>query len=210
MESGGHNMLLIRPEFVSLEWANDLIAAFRQIVDVPAAMGVGAHQRAAYLQESPDRTEAGGLAFRQAGMPEVHRQITEVRHQARDIVCQFYGVPGTLYTEYTLVTEMRIGDSHPLHADSVRQDTDGRWVPNHTPWRDYTAMLYLNTSGLDYEGGLLRFPALGEEVVPQAGLLVGFPCGRQYQHEVTAVRQGSRYAISMWMTPDPAHAEGWE
>src|SRR5215207_8119623 len=86
---------------------------------------------------------------------------------------------------------------------------DGRWVPNHTPWRAYTAMLYLNTSGVDYEGGPLRFPELGPEIVPRAGLLVGFPCGQQYQHEVTAVRQGSRYAISMRMTRDPAHAEDW-
>jgi hypothetical protein len=204
-------MLLVDSEFVSPRQANDLVSAFKKVVSMPAPTeDNGSYQHSARMQQMPARTAIDGLFFRRVGMLEVDRQLAQIRQQALDAVCQFYDVPGACYNEFTLVTEMRIGDAHPLHADNVKPSSDGRWVPNHTHWRDYTAMLYLNTNGLDYEGGLLRFPSIGQEVAPRAGMLVGFPCGRQYQHEVSTVHRGCRYSVSMWMTRDPSYAERWD
>lgn len=71
-------------------------------------------------------------------------------------------------------------------------------------------MLYLNNCGTDYEGGLLRFPSFEQEIIPQAGMLVGFMSDRNYLHEVTPVKHGQRYAITIWVTQDADHAEYWD
>jgi hypothetical protein len=164
-------MLLIQPGFISPRGAEELIAAFQQIGSLPTLAS-------AYVQESQSRRELYCPALDKAGMRELHEWLGEARRRALNAVRQFYKVSGTYYIDLTLATEMREGDSHPLHADNVREDHNGRWVSNHTPWREYTAMLYLNSSGVDYQGGQLCFPALDQKVVPRTGLLVGFPCGQ--------------------------------
>ena len=135
-------------------------------------------------------------------------RLGEVREAVLAALQSFFGEPD-LRVEFTLLTEMRAGDSHALHADNERSAGSGQWVPNHTPWRAYAAMVYLNTSGVDYYGGVLRFPAVAQEVAPCAGELVGFSCGREREHEVTPIEDGKRYSISMWLTRDGGRAEHW-
>jgi hypothetical protein len=199
---GTLEMLLICPDFVSSEQAKEVIGALQQVTSAPLPPDV-------FANKLPNRTEVSGRIFGHIGMTEFDKWLTTLRQQILGEVRRLHGVSGPYYIDFTLLTEMKPGDYHALHADNVKQVQDGRWVPNHTPWREHTAMLYLNTSAVDYEGGLLRFPTIRQEIVPQVGLLVSFPCGQQYEHEVTAVQQGCRYAISIWFTRDPDHTESW-
>ncbi|HEX6290602.1 MAG TPA: 2OG-Fe(II) oxygenase [Herpetosiphonaceae bacterium] len=196
-------MLLVRPAFIPSSSCTDLISAFQHIASTapPDRNDVRTMQR---------RTEIDGYALRTLGLTEPDTVLVDIRQRALTAVLDYYNVADPGYVEFTLLTEMRRGDSHALHADSEKQDHDGNWIQNHTAWRSYTAMVYLNTSGVDYAGGVLQFPELGQDIVPQAGLLVGFPCGHLYQHAVTPIQAGTRYALSIWMTDDAAFAERWD
>jgi hypothetical protein len=119
-----------------------------------------------------------------------------------------------LYPETVLLTAMGIGGHHVAHADNVERDADGRWVPNHTPNRTHTAMVYLSESGRDFVGGELHFPDAGVTVAPREGLLVVFPSDGEHRHEVFPVAihramrpDEKRYALSIWLTDQADRAE---
>jgi predicted 2-oxoglutarate/Fe(II)-dependent dioxygenase YbiX len=184
-------------DFATREQCADVIAAFH------AASRLGLATRVI-----PSRTEVPGRAL----VESRHRggeTLDELRRAAVEHVRIFFDL-AVCYPESTLLTEMRKGDRHVLHADAERELPDGGWGPNHTFWRTHTALLYLNTSGDAFEGGILRLPALEMEVVPAAGLLVGITCGQDHRHEVTEVTRGNRLSIAVWMTTDPADAEAWD
>jgi predicted 2-oxoglutarate/Fe(II)-dependent dioxygenase YbiX len=113
-----------------------------------------------------------------------------------------------IYPEYTLLTRMDAGSDTELHADSEKNE-NGIWVPNHTPVRSHTGMLYLNTCNEDYTGGEIVFPEVGEKISPQAGMLVGFKTTHEYVHQVLPILKGHRFALSFWMTQNEAHKELW-
>jgi 2-oxoglutarate-Fe(II)-dependent oxygenase superfamily protein len=94
------------------------------------------------------------------------------------------------------------GDSHIPHADNERQE-DGRWLPNHTPQRDYTGLVYLNDS---FTGGELVFPDRNIVIVPKPGLFVGFPSNHKFVHAVPNVLSGKRYSLPVWFTLSSANA----
>jgi hypothetical protein len=135
--------------------------------------------------------------------------VTRVRKEIVELVTEFYCVQHPLWNDYTMLSDLHDGDFHPRHADNEKLDSDGKWVPNHTPWRSYTAMLYLNTSGKDFQGGHIRFLEIGEDIAPEKGLIVGFRCDQIFVHETTPVTNGNRYAVSLWMTSDKNYAENW-
>jgi predicted 2-oxoglutarate/Fe(II)-dependent dioxygenase YbiX len=196
-------MLLIQHAFLSNALCRDLIAGFRQISET--------YEKADdFVRRYEHRTSICGIAIKRAGIQGVSERIGEIRQRATDALIRFYDFAGPTHIDFTLATEMRVGDCHPAHADSESCNDAGVWTPNHTSYHYGAALLYLNNSGVDYEGGLLRFPSLEREIIPQAGMLVGFMCDRNYQHEVTAIRQGKRYAISVWVTRDGEHAEYWD
>ena len=94
------------------------------------------------------------------------------------------------------------GDSHIPHADNEREE-QGRWVPNHTPQRDYTALIYLNDN---FTGGDLVFPHRDVVIIPKPGLFVGFPSNHKFVHAVPSVLSGKRYSLPVWFTMDSAKA----
>lgn len=55
--------------------------------------------------------------------------------------------------------------------------------------------LYLNTCGLDYQGGQMNFPSIPAEYSPKAGDVVMYPSNYIGRHEVLPVTEGSRYAF---------------
>jgi len=81
-----------------------------------------------------------------------------------------------LFVESFYVACISSGDSHIPHADNERRE-NRRWVPNHTPQRDYTGLAYLND---DFTGGELVFPDLDVVIAPKPGLLVGFPSNHKF------------------------------
>jgi hypothetical protein len=57
--------------------------------------------------------------------------------------------------ETVLMVALGLGGHHSAHADNRRLEGDV-WVPNHTPQRSFSAIIYLNG---DFEGGEIVFPA---------------------------------------------------
>ncbi|TMP92391.1 MAG: hypothetical protein E6L08_08295 [Verrucomicrobia bacterium] len=107
-----------------------------------------------------------------------------------------------LFVESLFVACLLSGDSHIAHADNARRER-GRWVPNHTPQRDYTGIAYLNDN---FTGGELVFPDLDVFIAPKPGLLVGFPSNHKFVHAVPKVLFGKRYSLPVWFTVNSAEA----
>ena len=198
--------LLVRPAVASAAQCAEIVAAFQHATGGSEDKPTGAF--AGGLRQHPHRTEMAGRYFRRIAAESAVRHLDALRHAVLAEMRAFLDDP-TLIIECTLLSEMRSGDAHPLHADNERADENGRWVPNHTPWRDFAAMLLLNTSGDDYRGGILRFPRTGEQISPAAGMLVGFTCGHEREHEVVPVEGGRRYSMSIWLTSTANRAEHW-
>jgi hypothetical protein len=94
------------------------------------------------------------------------------------------------------------GDSHIAYADNERRE-HGRWLPNHTPQRDYTGIAYLND---DFTGGELVFPDLDVVIAPKPGLLVAFPGNHDFVHAVPNILSGKRYSLPVWFTVNSTKA----
>jgi hypothetical protein len=107
-----------------------------------------------------------------------------------------------LFVEALFLACLLSGDSHIRHADNERRK-HGRWVPNHTPQRDYTGLVYLNDN---FTGGELVFPDRDVVIIPKPGLFIGFPSNHKFVHAVPKVRSGKRYSLPIWFTLKPAKA----
>ena len=107
-----------------------------------------------------------------------------------------------LFVESVFLACLWPGDSHIPHADNERRE-HGRWLPNHTPQRDYTALVYLNDN---FAGGELVFPDRDVVIIPKPGLFVGFPSNHKFVHAVPNVLSGKRYSLPVWFTMDSEKA----
>jgi predicted 2-oxoglutarate/Fe(II)-dependent dioxygenase YbiX len=129
--------------------------------------------------------------------------VTDVLADCRREIAAGLGVSHeVLHPETVILTALGVGGWHPRHVDNARLE-DGRWVPNHTPYRSVSALLYLND---DFDGGEIVFDAQGLEIRPEPGLLVAFPSSFEYPHEVRPVTRGRRLSMPFWFTADPARA----
>lgn len=156
--------------------------------------------------ESPERCEAMISAAR--GTTAV-RELPNLREVAagdlvkpslgriRDTIVRAYEC-GDVDLDYAAVTEMRVGASHRAHADAERRTRDGRWEPNHTPQRTFTALLYLNSNPDAFVGGELVFRHDEVTVTPKVGTLVLAPTSGRYEHEVREVTHGTRWLLAVW------------
>ncbi len=107
-----------------------------------------------------------------------------------------------LFVESFFVACLLSGDLHIPHADNEQRE-HGRWVPNHTPQREYTALVYLND---DFTGGELVFPDRHLVITPKPGLLVGFPSNHKFVHAVPKVLSGKRYSLPIWFSVNSMEA----
>ena len=90
---------------------------------------------------------------------------------------------------YQILTE---GAENPMHSDSTKLDG--------SPWRDdgvpeeleYSALLYLNDYGVDFEGGEVYFKNQDVLIKPKAGQLLFFKGDVEHIHEVRKVLGGFR------------------
>lgn len=194
--------VLIDPEFAGEPDVIALLSAF----DV-AVQARNAGQDMPGVRAMAVRTEVSCRSLARRCPPEIGDIMTAVRERVVTAVKKFFDVSDE-QPELTLLSEMRTTDCHLLHADAERQVMGG-WGPNHTYWRTHVGLLYLNTSGADFEGGLLKLPVLGRTIAPAAGMLVSFPTGHRYVHEVTSVISGRRLSLAIWLTADAARAERW-
>eukprot|EP00613_Pedinella_sp_CCMP2098_P077755 CAMPEP_0171962160 /NCGR_PEP_ID=MMETSP0993-20121228/167300_1 /TAXON_ID=483369 /ORGANISM="non described non described, Strain CCMP2098" /LENGTH=228 /DNA_ID=CAMNT_0012610421 /DNA_START=171 /DNA_END=857 /DNA_ORIENTATION=+ len=156
---------------------------------------------------------------------DVYRSVST---RLKDHVVKEFGLDTLYFTAPTFITR-------------EAADLDGSWKPstphdeywhphvdkNNTAHYDYSGLLYLTTSGEDFEGGELHFfdsahsaldcsamenrtqpgPCLvtGKPtlvVEPRAGRAIVFGSGRENPHRVTQVTGGTRYVLSFWFTCD--------
>jgi 2OG-Fe(II) oxygenase superfamily len=107
-----------------------------------------------------------------------------------------------LFVESVFLACLWPGDSHIPHSDNQQRE-HGRWLPNHTPQRDYTVLVYLNDN---FTGGELVFPDREVVVIPKPGLFVGFPSNHKFVHAVPNVLSAKRYSLPVWFTMDSGKA----
>lgn len=196
--------LLVIPDFGTDVEVSAILAAHNAAVAGSAA-GAFADVR---TRHPLLRTEVLCRNIARICQPFDFEQINAVRDRMTATMREFFDVPVEC-PEFTLLTEMRVGDSHVLHADSERQTPTGAWEPNHTPFRTRVGLLYLNTNGVDYQGGVLHLPGLARAISPTRGMFVAFPSGRRHVHEVARVDAGKRLTLTVWLTADPSRVEPW-
>ncbi len=116
------------------------------------------------------------------------------------IVEHFDGDPAAHHPDFAVLSTLKDGGIHPYHADNVKR-VGTKWVPNHTPHRTYSGILYLNTPPA---GGEIDFPQHKIMIRPRPGLVVGFPSSGDYVHGVRPVTAGERHALVFWFSDQDA------
>jgi len=133
--------------------------------------------------------------------------VVTARNFASDIQfeIEFFYQWAPLQIESIFLTRLEVDGAIVPHADNetVR---GGRWVPNHTANRTFSACLYLNG---DFEGGELDFPGLKRRFKPERGMLVAWPADHRFVHQVLPVRSGFRYSLVCWFEPKAGENRGF-
>ena len=94
-----------------------------------------------------------------------------------------------VYTTKAYSSKWLPGQFSEPHFDNVQKEEFVEW----------SSVIYLNDS-LEFEGGILYFPATGLTIHPQKNMLVTFPQLHQdirYLHGVTEITSGHRYTLIM-------------
>ncbi|KAE8284614.1 2-oxoglutarate and iron-dependent oxygenase domain-containing protein 3 [Larimichthys crocea] len=99
-----------------------------------------------------------------------------------------------------------------INSTAAKTQHDEYWHPHIDKVTygsfDYTSLLYLSDYGSDFTGG--RFIFMDQNgnrtVEPRAGRVSFFTSGSENLHRVERVTWGTRYAITVSFTCDPAHA----
>lgn len=120
---------------------------------------------------------------------EIKNIMNRFRWQLTFKVMEHYK-ENALYPQFLDLVEWQPGTKMDWHADNMYRD--GR--PNNTPFRDYSAVAYLND---DYEGGITQFKNdTTEDILPVAGSVIVFPSNKF--HNVSEVTAGTRYTMPLW------------
>ncbi|KAJ8923830.1 hypothetical protein NQ315_010412 [Exocentrus adspersus] len=149
---------------------------------------------------------------------DLYLKLTEdVKRRVQD----YFKIKKKLYFSYTqLVCRSALPESpknrhdfsHEIHADNCNILNSGvceKSPPAYT-WRDYSAILYLNSN---FDGGEFIFASdkaathVQSVIEPRCGRMIAFTSGSENLHGVKAVRSGSRCAIGIWFTHDEKYAD---
>jgi 2OG-Fe(II) oxygenase superfamily len=174
------------------------------------------------------QTSDNQLSFSSSTDPHILKIISTISNQVLAVMRESYLLHDKKYhVDHCALFARIAGNYCGYHADNVyfdcpqhgtnqsllRATCDGtcpgaKFVPNHTGWREYTALLYLND---DFEGGEILFEdgpfnRLYQKVIPiKANTLVLAPNGPHFYHEVFPIRSGKRYSLHIWYTSDPRY-----
>jgi hypothetical protein len=94
-------------------------------------------------------------------------------------------------------TIMHPGSKNPLHSDTT--ELDGVLIPESKEL-EFSALIYLNTQGIDYTGGKLFFPLQDLELSTKQGDLVFFKGDYSRPHGVSVVESGDRKLLVLFLT----------
>jgi hypothetical protein len=123
-------------------------------------------------------------------------KITDAIIRTKQAIENFYGLELDLVQ--TSHTTMYPGVGNELHSDSTNLDGTPLREDGVPVEMEYSAILYLNTYGVDFAGGEICFPKQDLIYKPRAGSLIYFVGNADYIHEVKDVLSGKRVAIVMF------------
>ncbi|XP_068439172.1 2-oxoglutarate and iron-dependent oxygenase domain-containing protein 3 [Clinocottus analis] len=136
---------------------------------------------------------------------EDFRLYSNVRGRIQAVIAETFGLdPKLLYlTKPTFFSR--------INSTIAKTQHDEYWHPHIDKVTygsfDYTSLLYLSDYGSDFTGG--RFIFMDENanrtVEPRAGRVSFFSSGTENLHRVEKVAWGTRFAITVSFTCDPAH-----
>lgn len=91
------------------------------------------------------------------------------------------------------------GKNDGLHCDSVQLDGTP-WDDGNTMLEDleFSALVYLNSSEIDYTGGDISFPNQSMTITPKTGQMIFFKGDIDHPHGVSEVTSGKRYALVLF------------
>ena len=168
------------------------------------------------------------LTFSSSTDPKIRNLITSISTEILRVMRERFSLGKKNYQIDHCALYARIAGNYcPYHADNIlfscpihgndqeklRTTCNGscpgaKYLPNHTGWREYTALLYLNDQ---FTGGEIAFEdgphnTKYRKVIPiKANLLVITPNGPNFYHEVYPIRSGQRYSLHFWYTSDSGH-----
>jgi predicted 2-oxoglutarate/Fe(II)-dependent dioxygenase YbiX len=130
------------------------------------------------------------------GDPEDDASILKFTQSVLDVkkdMEKFFGIELSLTN--CNYAAMLPGSLNPLHSDST--ELDGRAYHDDEETQ-YSALIYLNSSGEEYEGGDILFPKQKTRISPKVGTVVFFKGDHHYPHQVEKVISGERRTIVMF------------
>ena len=98
-----------------------------------------------------------------------------------------------------LLTRIAAEPDGDLQAPSQKPYWEAHVDQDNQRAYDYSALIYFEDGGVDFEGGSLIFED-GETVLPRRGRLVAFSSGPENGHRVARVERGARTALALWFT----------
>jgi hypothetical protein len=201
--------LIIIEGFTDEATCHRLIEAYTSLVSLN-----GSSDNGLYL---PDMRGKDYAAFQAAKcLIDRVRHMIEIRYGDRvgcDLALLCAIIPGfrhTLHADNSKIVCPTHGEDAERLVEAGCQCEDIEVRPNHTSWRKYTALLYLDSN---HKGGNIVFGegpniygrSYRKEIEVKRGLLVLSPSNELYHHYTTAVTSGIRYSMNVWFTPDKTH-----
>jgi hypothetical protein len=137
------------------------------------------------ILEGQDNAEAGLL-------------FTQIVNGVAKKINDFYGVD-VVAINPQLAEISKGGKNDGLHCDSVQLDGTP-WDDGNTMLEDleFSALVYLNTSGVDYTGGTIYFPNQDINLMPKTGQMIFFRGDIDHPHGVSEVTSGKRHALVLF------------
>lgn len=204
------NQIIIMEDFITSDVANILMKFYRE--------------NKKDLRVSDDNQ----IAISSITNSKIRKIIIEISTRVLKVMNQNYVNVGQNYhLDHGGLYARIAGNFCPYHADNVYFDCpihgknqgilreyckgncpNAKFVFNHTYWREYTALVYLND---DFDGGEISFEdgpcnKIYKKVIPiKRNMLILAPNGSDFYHEVFPIRRGTRYSIHLWYTSDPQH-----
>ena len=169
--------------------------------------GLITHEEATFLLELLD---AYGVPAVTSGLG---RQLTENRIPSERERSMFHSIAervANVVTRYSSgddeVDEIHVVQTAPsgmmAHADNRKwSDSEGEWVPNHSPWRTWSASMGLTDAGVSYNGGALEVAGVRHHL--GVGDIVIFPASTL--HSVDPVISGTRGVMLVWLRKRNGH-----
>ena len=110
-----------------------------------------------------------------------------LQERATQVVRDAYGLEDFFLTTMRMLSRAQSGEGMAMHHDQA---------PGDSPLSLYGLILYLNTSGKEFDGGETYYRDWPSVYSPVAGNLIMHPGDNDYSHAVRDVTGGTRYSMT--------------